>query len=223
VIVFENVSKDIAENKILKNINLEIARGDFVSITGHSGAGKSTFIHILIGNVFPTHGKVTVEGFEVSKLNSNLLQKYRRNIGVIFQDYKLLHKKTVFENVAFPLEVCGEKDSKIKDKVFSTLEKVGLKKFAHRFPKELSGGERQRTGIARAIVHDPKILIADEPTGNLDPEASNDIIDILLKINSEGKTVVLATHSVEAVNKVRKRVVKLQDGEVEFDRKNSGY
>ena len=223
MIAFDKVSKNIGNNKILKSISLEIPKGDFVSVTGHSGAGKSTLIHILIGNTFPTHGKVAVEGFEVSKLSSTLLQKYRRNIGVVFQDYRLLARKTVLENVAFPLEVCGEKEAVIKEKAFFILEKLGLKKFAHRFPSELSGGEKQRTGIARAIVHDPKILIADEPTGNLDPAASQEIIDILLKINAEGKTVVLATHSSEAVNKIKKRVLKLKDGEIDFDRQNSLY
>ena len=223
MIKFEDVSKSISENQILKSINLTISEGEFISITGHSGAGKSTLVHILIGNIYPDSGRVLVENFEVSALPPKFLQKYRRNIGVVFQDYKLLPDKKIFENVAFPLEVCGEKDSVIYDKVIETLEKVQLVKLADRFPRELSGGEKQRAGIARAIIHDPKILIADEPTGNLDPESSAQIIDLLLKINSEGKTVILATHSIEAVNRIKKRVIKLENGKIDFDKKNSLY
>ena len=197
----------------LANVNLSIKKGEFVFIIGPTASGKSTLIKMLYREERPTSGEVYVGGVNVSKLRNGKVYKLRRKLGVVFQDFKLLPKLTVYENVAFPLEPQGYKDSEIKPKVMTALELVGLKEKVKSMPKELSGGEMQRVCIARAIVNEPKVLICDEPTGNLDPETSKDIIKTINRINKElGTTVVMATHDRDIVDRMKKRVVTIEDG-----------
>ena len=197
----------------LANVNLSIKKGEFVFIIGPTASGKSTLIKMLYREERPTEGEVYVGGINVGKLRNGKVYKLRRKLGVVFQDFKLLPKLTVYENVAFPLETQGFKVSEIKPKVMTALELVGLKEKVRSMPKELSGGEMQRVCIARAIVNEPKVLICDEPTGNLDPETSKDIMKTINRINKElGTTVVMATHDKEIVNKMKKRVVTIEDG-----------
>ena len=197
----------------LANVNLSIKKGEFVFIIGPTASGKSTLIKMLYREERPTSGEVYVGGVNVSKLRNGKVYKLRRKLGVVFQDFKLLPKLTVYENVAFPLETQGFKDSEIKPKVMTALELVGLKEKVKSMPKELSGGEMQRVCIARAIVNEPKVLICDEPTGNLDPETSKDIMKTINRINKElGTTVVMATHDSDIVDRMKKRVVTIEDG-----------
>lgn len=209
--------------KGLDNINLKIDKGEFVSIVGPSGAGKSTLIRELICEDKPTAGKILVAGRDITKLKPNELPYYRRKVGVVFQDFKLLPQKTVYENVSFALEVCEVCDKDMLDKVPKILDLVGMLKRKDNLPAELSGGERQRVSIARALVHSPKILIADEPTGNLDPVNSWEIIDLLLRINNHGTIVILATHNKAIVDRIKKRVVLLKEGKVISDRVKGSY
>ena len=197
----------------LANVNLSIKKGEFVFIIGPTASGKSTLIKMLYREERPTEGEVYVGGINVGKLRNGKVYKLRRKLGVVFQDFKLLPKLTVYENVAFPLETLGFKASEIKPKVMTALELVGLKEKVRSMPKELSGGEMQRVCIARAIVNEPKVLICDEPTGNLDPETSKDIMKTINRINKElGTTVVMATHDKDIVNQMKKRVVTIEDG-----------
>lgn len=197
----------------LANVNLSIKKGEFVFIIGPTASGKSTLIKMLYREERPTEGEVYVGGINVGKLRNGKVYKLRRKLGVVFQDFKLLPKLTVYENVAFPLETQGFKASEIKPKVMTALELVGLKEKVRSMPKELSGGEMQRVCIARAIVNEPKVLICDEPTGNLDPETSKDIMKTINRINKElGTTVVMATHDKDIVNKMKKRVITIEDG-----------
>lgn len=197
----------------LANINLSIKKGEFVFIIGPTASGKSTLIKMLYREERPTEGEVYVGGINVGKLRNGKVYKLRRKLGVVFQDFKLLPKLTVYENVAFPLETQGFKASEIKPKVMMALELVGLKEKVRSMPKELSGGEMQRVCIARAIVNEPKVLICDEPTGNLDPETSKDIMKTINRINKElGTTVVMATHDKDIVNRMKKRVITIEDG-----------
>lgn len=197
----------------LANVNLSIKKGEFVFIIGPTASGKSTLIKMLYREERPTEGEVYVGGINVGKLRNGKVYKLRRKLGVVFQDFKLLPKLTVYENVAFPLETQGFKASEIKPKVMTALELVGLKEKVRSMPKELSGGEMQRVCIARAIVNEPKVLICDEPTGNLDPETSKDIMKTINRINKElGTTVVMATHDKDIVNQMKKRVVTVEDG-----------
>lgn len=197
----------------LANINLSIKKGEFVFIIGPTASGKSTLIKMLYREERPTEGEVYVGGINVGKLRNGKVYKLRRKLGVVFQDFKLLPKLTVYENVAFPLETQGFKASEIKPKVMMALELVGLKEKVKSMPKELSGGEMQRVCIARAIVNEPKVLICDEPTGNLDPETSKDIMKTINRINKElGTTVVMATHDKDIVNRMKKRVITIEDG-----------
>ncbi len=197
----------------LANINLSIKKGEFVFIIGPTASGKSTLIKMLYREERPTEGEVFVGGINVGKLRNGKVYKLRRKLGVVFQDFKLLPKLTVYENVAFPLETQGFKASEIKPKVMMALELVGLKEKVRSMPKELSGGEMQRVCIARAIVNEPKVLICDEPTGNLDPETSKDIMKTINRINKElGTTVVMATHDKDIVNRMKKRVITIEDG-----------
>ena len=197
----------------LANVNLSIKKGEFVFIIGPTASGKSTLIKMLYREERPTSGEVYVGGVNVSKLRNGKVYKLRSKLGVVFQDFKLLPKLTVYENVAFPLETQGFKDSEIKPKVMTALELVGLKEKVKSMPKELSGGEMQRVCIARAIVNEPKVLICDEPTGNLDPETSKDIMKTIDRINKElGTTVVMATHDRDIVDRMKKRVVTIEDG-----------
>ena len=197
----------------LANVNLSIKKGEFVFIIGPTASGKSTLIKMLYREERPTEGEVYVGGINVGKLRNGKVYKLRRKLGVVFQDFKLLPKLTVYENVAFPLETQGFIASEIKPKVMTALELVGLKEKVRSMPKELSGGEMQRVCIARAIVNEPKVLICDEPTGNLDPETSKDIMKTINRINKElGTTVVMATHDKDIVNQMKKRVVTIEDG-----------
>jgi cell division transport system ATP-binding protein len=207
----------------LRNISLHIEPGEFVSIVGQSGAGKTTLARLLIAEERPTRGKIEIGGWDITNLRSRDIPDLRRQIGVVFQDFKLLKKKTVWENVSFALEVAGTPTARIRDIVPQVLKIVGLEEKAHRFPTQLSGGEQQRVVIARALVHRPKILLADEPTGNLDTLNTRDIIDLLLKINAFGTTIVLVTHNREVVNALRRRVITLANGQVAADHKEGKY
>ncbi len=223
MILFQNVIKRYDGRAVLKDIDLQIGGGEFVTLIGPSGAGKSTLLHSLIGALPVTRGSISVDGYDITKFNREQLQGFRRKMGIVFQDFKLLPKKTVAENIAFALEACGEPESKIKKRVAEVLEIVNLTRQAHQFPHQLSGGEKQRTAIGRALVHDPKLFIADEPTGNLDPESADEVLMLLQKINISGATVILATHNKYLVNNLRKRVVAMRDGKVVGDRQHAGY
>jgi cell division transport system ATP-binding protein len=200
MIVFENLTKSHGKKKILDDFCLSIERGEFVCITGDSGVGKTTLIKAIIASERFNSGKITVDEINLAKLNSTSRQAYRRKIGVVFQDFKLLAKKTVFENVAFALEVCAFEDAEIRRKVPELLELVGLSDLKSHFVETLSGGEMQRTALARALAHDPLLLIADEPTGNLDFNNAKSIIELLVKINQSGRTILLTTHNTELLS-----------------------
>jgi len=223
MIAFENVTKKYGKATVLDRLNLSILRGEFVSVIGPSGAGKSTLIYSLIGSEKIQNGKISVDSYVINEMNARELQYFRRRIGVVFQDYKLLPQKTAYENVAFALEVCGYETADIRKRVPEVLEIVGLKEMRHQFPHQLSGGEKQRLAIARALVHNPSLVCADEPTGNLDPATAKGIIDLFLKINKDGITVILTTHNPLLVDRIRKRVVKIDHGKVVSDRQHSGY
>ncbi len=206
------------------DLSVEIAKGEFVFVIGASGSGKSTFIKMLYREEKPTKGIVMVGGVNVAKLRNGKVYKLRRKLGIVFQDFKLLPKLTVYENVAFALESMGMKKSEIRPKVIEALEHVGLKEKIRSFPNQLSGGEQQRVCIARAIVNDPKLLICDEPTGNLDPETSKEIMKVLDKINKDlGTTIIMATHSKEIVNRMKKRVLLLEQGVLTGDYMKGSY
>jgi cell division transport system ATP-binding protein len=223
MIIFDKVCKSYDENIVLHNVNLKIEAGEFVSVIGASGAGKSTIFHLLMGADTPTSGKITIDGIDLSKLDSTALQLYRRKVGMVWQSFKLLPKKTVFENVAFALEAVDESDPEILLKVDKILDMVGLTKMAYKFPAQLSGGERQRCAIARALVHNPNLIIADEPTGNLDPKTSLEIIKIFKQINKAGVTVILATHDMHIVDEIHERVIEIRGGRVQRDDKKGKY
>jgi len=218
-----NLTKQYDNFKALDNINLKIDRGEFVSIVGPSGAGKSTLVKLLICEEKPTSGKILIADRNIAKLEPQELPYYRRKVGVVFQDFKLLQQKTVYENVAFALEVCEAPQAEIVDKVPKILDLVGMLKRKDNCPNELSGGEKQRVSIARALIHSPKILIADEPTGNLDPVNAWEIIDLLSRINKQGTIVLLATHNKQIVDRLKKRVILLKDGKMISDRIKGGY
>lgn len=207
----------------LRDISLSIEPGEFVSIVGTSGAGKTTLAKLLIAEERPSRGSIQIGGWDITKIRGRDVPVLRRQIGVVFQDFKLLPQKTVFENVSFALEVAGEASKRIREIVPQVLRIVGLEEKAHRYPQQISGGEQQRVVIARSLVHRPKILLADEPTGNLDTLNTRDIIDLLEKINAFGTTVVLVTHNREVVNGLRKRVITLADGRVVSDQKHGKY
>lgn len=213
-IELKNVNKTYKNGvTAIADMNVEIDKGEFVFVIGLTASGKSTFIKMLYREERPTSGSVFVGGLNVGKLRNGRVYKLRRKIGIVFQDFKLLPKLTVYENVAFALECVGMKSIDIRPKVMDALEMVGLKEKTRCFPGELSGGEQQRVCIARAIVNDPKLLICDEPTGNLDPETSKDIMKVIEKINKElGTTVVMATHDKDIVNKMKKRVIRIDHG-----------
>ncbi|MFC1571903.1 cell division ATP-binding protein FtsE, partial [Candidatus Margulisiibacteriota bacterium] len=203
--------------------NLHVGKEEFVFIVGPSGAGKTTMMKLLYREELPTTGKVVVDRVNVAQLDVNQIPYLRRNIGVVFQDYKLLPKRTVYENVAFALRVTGAPRSAIRRKVMQSLELVGMLRRANAFPHELSGGEKQRACIARAIVNNPPILLADEPTGNLDPTTSWDIVQLLDKINKRNTTVLVATHNKSIVDDMKRRVVALENGRVTRDQQLGGY
>ncbi len=224
MILYDKVSKLYNSHvSALEDINLAINKGEFVTIVGQSGAGKSTLLKLLIAEEVATNGNVYFENLIVNKLKRSYLPYYRRRIGVVFQDFKLLLKKTVFENVAFAMEVAGYSPAAIKKDVPEILDIVGIKDKNGNFPKELSGGEMQRVAIARALVHRPPVLLADEPTGNLDLINSWDIIRLLIKINELGTTVILATHNREIVNSLNKRVITIDKGRIVRDQEHGKY
>lgn len=210
-------------SQALDNINMKINKGEFVSIVGESGAGKSTLIKLLICEEKPTAGKILVANRNIVQLKHFELPYFRRKVGVVFQDFKLLPQKTVYENVAFALEVCEAYPQEIFDKVPRILDLVGMLKCKDKLPSEISGGEKQRVSIARALVHSPKILIADEPTGNLDPVNAWEIIELLDRINRRGTIVVLATHNKAIVDRLKRRVVLLKGGKIISDKIKGGY
>lgn len=207
----------------LRDINVSINPGEFVYIVGPSGAGKSSFIKLLYREEKVSAGTLKVGEFNLTKLKKRDIPILRRSIGVVFQDYKLLPKKTVFENVAYAMQVIGEKPREIKKRVPEVLDLVGLKHKMRSFPDQLSGGEQQRVAIARAIVNNPKVLIADEPTGNLDPEISWEIMQLLERINLQGTTVLMATHNKQIVNNLRHRVIAIEDGRIVRDEEEGEY
>ena len=217
--------------KIYKNgttavadLSVTIDKGEFVFVIGTTGSGKSTFIKMLYREEKPTKGKVIVGGIDVAKLRNSKVYKLRRKLGVVFQDFKLLPKLTVYENVAFALETLGIPESEIRPKVLKAIDAVGLKEKTRNLPSELSGGEQKRVAIARAIVNNPKLLICDEPTGNLDPETSKGIMKILENINQTlGTTIIMATHDKELVNKMKKRVLVIENGVLASDTKKGSY
>jgi len=225
MILFDRVSKTYGRTNApaLERISLHVEPKEFVIIVGASGAGKSTLLKLLTREEKPTSGKIIVGGIDYDKLKDKEIPLLRRKIGVVFQDFKLLPAKTVFENVAFALEMVGMSNKEINHTVPRVLDIVGLTGKEKRMPLELSGGERQRVAIARAIVRQPKILIADEPTGNLDPKHAWDVVRVLEKINRFGTTVLLTTHNQDIVNRLKRRVITIKDGKVVSDRANAEY
>ncbi len=208
----------------LADVDLEISKGEFVFIIGASGSGKSTLIKLLYRQEKPTHGEVFVGGINVAKLRNGKVYKLRRKLGIVFQDYKLLPKLTVYENVAFALEMYGLKSDEIRKRTIKALEQVGLKDKLRSFPDELAGGEQQRVSIARAIVNNPKVLICDEPTGNLDPDTSMEIMKVIDDINKNlGTTIIMATHDRDIVNKMKKRVIAIDKGIIKRDNQKGRY
>lgn len=215
MIKFENVTKVYPDgNVVLDDVSFEIKEGEFVSIVGKSGAGKTTLIKLILGLEVPTTGTVHFKDINIKDATPLQLQEIRRKIGCIHQDYKLLQGKTVYENVAYIMQVEGKENSEIETEVPKVLDIIGLKEKVNNFPNELSGGEQQRLAIARALVNHPEIILADEPTGNLDPYNSYEVISLLQKINSAGRTVILSTHDREVINKLNKRVITLENGEL---------
>ena len=213
-----NVSKTYPGGSVaLQDINVRIEQGEFVFVVGPSGAGKSTFFKMLFREVLPTTGKVIVNGQDLVKMTDKEIPYFRRQLGIVFQDYRLLPDRTVYDNVAFAMQVIETPYRKIKRRVNDVLDLVGLRKRAHAYPTELSGGEQQRIAIARAIVNDPILLIADEPTGNLDPETSWEIMDIFREVNKSGTTIVMATHDREIVDEMEKRVIAIEHGRIVRD------
>ena len=224
MIKLENIGKEYKGGiKALSDINLRIHKGEFVYIVGESGAGKSTLIKLLLKEGRPTSGKMFINDVDVTNVNNRRIPYIRRNLGVVFQDFRLLHNKTVYENISFAMEILGADPNEIKRRVPVVLDRVDLSRKAFSFPEQLSGGEQQRVSIARAIVNNPPILLADEPTGNLDPDNALEIMKILDDINVRGTTVIMATHAKEIVDTIRRRVIQLKDGFVIRDEQRGGY
>lgn len=225
MIRFEGVTKFYkgAKNPSIFEMDLEIKEGEFISIVGHSGAGKTTFTRLLLCEEAPTEGKVFFRGEDIHRLHGKKLTKYRRGIGTVFQDFRLLPNKTAYENIAFAMETAGKTDEEIAEDVPHVLDLVDLTDQAHHFPRQLSGGEKQRLSIARAIINNPAIVIADEPTGNLDPVNTFEIVQILKKINDLGTTVILTTHNKGVIDTIKKRVVTLEDGKMVRDEAHGKY
>lgn len=223
MIRFQNVTKYYGDTKALSGINLDIRRGEFISLVGLSGAGKSTLLKVLIGEESIDDGEIFIDDIELSKVRTKDLPYLRRKIGMVFQDIKLLPKRTSFENVAFAMEVAGIRYEKIKQEVPKILELVGLAHKQDNFPHEMSGGEKQRIAIARGLAHRPVLLLADEPTGNLDEVNAREVLEILLKVNQMGTTVLLATHAADLVNRIKQRVVTLEGGRVALEQKRGEY
>lgn len=224
MIKFENVSK-VYENgvKALDEVSFEVEKGEFVFLVGSSAAGKSTLIKLMLREVVASSGTISINDIDVSKLKHRQIPYFRRNIGVVFQDFRLLPNKNVYKNVAYAMEIVGASNKKIKNTVPKVLSMVGLKDKAKMYPAQLSGGEQQRVALARAIVNRPAILIADEPTGNLDPETASEIMQIIENINLSGTTVIMATHAEKIVDSMKKRVIELEKGCISRDESKGGY
>ena len=219
-----NISKVYQNGSVaLEDVNIHIEPGEFVFIVGPSGAGKSTFFKMLFREIQPTSGIIEVNGINILELTDKEIPYYRRQLGIIFQDYRLLPDRTVYENVAFAMQVIETPHRKIKRRVMNVLDLVGLRSRANAYPNELSGGEQQRIAIARAIVNNPALVIADEPTGNLDPDTSWEIMSIFKEINDNGTTIVMATHAKEIVDAMAKRVIAIEKGHIVRDEMNGGY
>ena len=224
MIKFNDVNKEYKNGvKALSNINLHIRKGEFVYLVGSSGAGKSTLIKLLLKEEEPTSGRIFLNQNEITKVKNRQIPYIRRDIGVVFQDFRLLPNKTVYENVAFAMEILGTHPKDIRRRVPMILSMVDLSRKASSYPEQLSGGEQQRVSIARAIVNNPPVLIADEPTGNLDPETALEIMKALMDINARGTTILMATHAREIVNTMRKRVLALENGKLIRDEERGGY
>lgn len=224
MITFDHVSLNYdARHTTLSNINIHIDKGEFVFIVGPSGAGKSTFVKILTHELVPETGSVIVNNIKINKLKPSKVPYYRRSLGIVFQDFRLLSEKTVFENIAFVLRVTGAKSKDIKERVNKVLDLVGLRGKEKELPSKLSGGEQQRVAIARALVNQPTLLIADEPTGNLDPKTSEEIMKLFTEINHMGTTIIMVTHNKDLVNAMHKRVVNIEEGHIVNDVKKGGY
>lgn len=224
MIKLRNVSKVYKNNHIaLSNVSISINKGEFVFVVGPSGAGKSTFIKLLMKEIEPTSGEISVNGINVINLKRKEVPYYRRNIGVVFQDFRLLPDKTVFENVAFAMQIIETSSKDIKKRVPQVLSLVGLSNKGNQYPAQLSGGEQQRVVLARALVNNPKLLICDEPTGNLDPDTSRGIMELLDDINKGGTTIVMATHAKDLVDKMKKRVIAIEKGVVVRDQQRGVY
>lgn len=224
MIKFINIKKEYNNGVVaLSNIRLNIKKGDFVFLVGPSGAGKSTLMKLILKEEDPTEGKIMLNEMDITKVKNRRIPYIRREVGVVFQDFRLLPNKTVYENVAFAMEIIGAPPKEIRRRVPMVLSMVDLSRKATSFPDQLSGGEKQRVSIARAIVNNPPVLIADEPTGNLDPETATEIMRILTDINGRGTTVLMATHAREIVNSMRKRVVELERGQIVRDEEKGGY
>lgn len=217
MITFNDVTKTYNGNIGLKNANIHIGKGDFVFLVGPSGAGKSTFIKLILKEINADSGSIIVDGKEVTKLSNREIPGLRRRIGIVFQDFRLLPKKTVFENVAFAMEILHCNKKKIQKRVPQILQLVGIGDKGEKYPDELSAGEQQRVAIARAIINNPTLLIADEPTGNLDPDTAADIMSLLEEINNSGTTIVMVTHAKDIVDKMNKRVVAIDNGHIVRD------
>lgn len=220
VIYFNNVSKKYDESVALDDVTLTITAGEFVSIVGHSGAGKTTLTKMILADDSPTEGTVFFESINVHKLKGNDLTKLRRRIGVVFQDFKLLPNKTAYENIAFAMEAAGKTDEEIATDVPHVLDLVDLGHKIMHFPHQMSGGEQQRLAIARAIINQPELIIADEPTGNLDPVNTHEVVQILKKINGLGTTIILTTHNKGIIDSLGKRVITMENGKIARDSKH---
>src|SRR3989338_2386931 len=220
MINFENISKFYNGDPALDSINLSVSAGEFISIVGQSGAGKTTLIKLILAEEKPTSGSVFFDSVDIHSLKNNAITKMRRRMVVIFQDFRLLPRKTVYENIAFAMETAGKTDEEIETDVPYILDLVDIKSKALLFPHQLSGGEKQRLAIARAIINQPEVIIADEPTGNLDPINTNEVIQILKKINDLGTTVILATHNRGVIDSVGKRVITMEKGKIIRDSKH---
>ncbi len=217
MITFTNVTKKYGENIGLENASVNIEKGDFVFLVGPSGAGKSTFIRLILKEINADSGKIKVGDYIVTELSSRQIPQLRRKIGIVFQDFRLLPKKTVFENVAFAMEIMHKSRRQIRKRVPQVLELMGIEDMGNRYPQELSAGEQQRVAIARAIINNPKVLIADEPTGNLDPETATGIMELLDEINRTGTTIVMVTHAKDIVDRMNKRVIAIESGHIVRD------
>lgn len=222
MINFENVSKQYYQDLALDNINFSIAKGDFVFLVGPTGSGKTTIFRLIIRDLLPTDGTITIGDINVQKLPGKKVRQLRRNVGVIFQDLKLLHDRKVGENVMLPLQFSGVSESDAKTRAIEVLESVGMASAFDKFPQQLSGGERQRVAIARALVFDPEVILADEPTGNLDLETSMQILSLMEEINARGTTIFMATHNDRIIDTTKKRIIVLEKGKLKEDRGGKG-